>query len=50
VSASAEPHDPSQAEGFVVKRCLATTLSLSFATSPQLATRFLSVMRFLQGR
>lgn len=50
VSASAEPHDPPQAEGFVVKRCLATTLSLSFATSPQLATRFLSVMRFLQGR
>jgi cobyrinic acid a,c-diamide synthase len=43
------PGGAEQAEGFVIKRCLATTLYTSFVACPQLATRFVSVMQFLQG-
>jgi cobyrinic acid a,c-diamide synthase len=39
-----------RAEGFVIKRCLATTLYGSFVADPQFAGRFVSVMQLLRAR
>ena len=41
--------DASQAEGFAVHRCLATSLYPSFALSPAVADRFVAGLR-LAGR
>ena len=45
----AMPDGTSRTEGFVVGRCLATTLFASFAASPGMAGRFIAAMRAARG-
>jgi cobyrinic acid a,c-diamide synthase len=45
----AMPDGSSRTEGFVVGRCLATTLFASFAASPGMAGRFIAAMRVARG-
>jgi cobyrinic acid a,c-diamide synthase len=45
-----ETPDGARAEGFVVRRCLATTLYGSFVGDPQFVARFVSVMQLLRAR
>jgi cobyrinic acid a,c-diamide synthase len=45
----AMPDGSSRTEGFVVGRCLATTLFASFAASPGMAGRFIAAMRAARG-
>jgi hypothetical protein len=43
------PDGTSRTEGFVVGRCLATTLFASFAASPGMAGRFIAAMHAARG-
>lgn len=45
-----ETPDGTLAEGFVVKRCLATTLYASFVADPQFIGRFVSIMQLQRSR